>query len=66
MIVPAESVRVDGRVLNVVKMRCNQNTRCVDFSCTVTNLQKHNSAVITIKSRLWNATFVEVSDILLK
>ncbi|XP_022660964.1 integrin alpha-PS1-like isoform X2 [Varroa destructor] len=59
MIVPAESVRVDGRVLNVVKMRCNQNTRCVDFSCTVTNLQKHNSAVITIKSRLWNATFVE-------
>ncbi|OQR73543.1 integrin alpha-PS1-like [Tropilaelaps mercedesae] len=58
-IVPAESIRVDGRVLNVVTMKCGQNTRCVDFSCAVTNLKKHSHAVITIKARLWNATFVE-------
>lgn len=61
-IVPAESVRVDGRVVNVVTMRCNENTRCVDFTCTVSNLKKFTHAVITIKARLWNATFVEVRN----
>lgn len=61
VIVAAESIRMEGRTWDVVTMRCTntQTARCVKFMCTVNNLQKHNTAIITIKARLWNATFVE-------
>uniref|UniRef100_A0A3B3TLJ3 Integrin alpha-3-like n=1 Tax=Poecilia latipinna TaxID=48699 RepID=A0A3B3TLJ3_9TELE len=41
-----------------VLQNCSSGARCVKFSCPLLNM--NNSATLTVKSRLWNSTMIEV------
>jgi len=55
-----EEVREDGKIQTVVTMDCYKKTaRCFKFSCFLTDLRADQTAVIKLRARLWNSTFVE-------
>lgn len=60
VVVLPEEIREDGKIQAVVTMDCYKKTaRCFKFSCFITDLKADQTAVIKIRGRLWNATFVE-------
>jgi hypothetical protein len=60
VVVLPEEVREDGKTQHIVTMDCRRNTaRCYRFSCYISELRAEQTAVIKIRARLWNGTFVE-------
>lgn len=64
MVVQPEAYTDDqtGRTLQVVNLRCSGDTptaKCITIRCNIRNLGKKSSAVIRVRSRIWNATLVE-------
>lgn len=59
VIAPVE-LREDGKVQHVVTMDCLKETaKCARFSCYLSDLKANTSAVIKLRGRLWNSTFIE-------
>ena len=56
----AEELKEDGKVQNIVTFDCYKKTaRCSRFSCFITDLKADQTAVVRLRARLWNSTFVE-------
>ncbi|KAI0240277.1 Integrin alpha-PS1 [Lamellibrachia satsuma] len=60
-IIPAEEfIDSSGRSMRVVIMDCDRKTaKCFTFPCVLGEIRKGESIVISMRSRLWNSTFVE-------
>lgn len=55
-----QSIREEGIRQNIVSMSCDHKTaRCVRFSCFLSDLRANTTAVIKLRSRLWNSTLIE-------
>lgn len=55
-----EELREDGKVQNIVLFDCYKKTaKCARFSCNIADLKADATAVVKIRARLWNSTFVE-------
>lgn len=60
VVVAPEEIKEDGKTLNIVTMDCLRKTaKCLKFSCYLSDLKADQTAVIKIRARLWNSTFVE-------
>ncbi|RWS30057.1 integrin alpha-ps-like protein [Leptotrombidium deliense] len=60
MVVLPEKIEEDGKIQNIVILDCKRGTaKCYEFSCFVNNLRAGQNAVVKIRARLWNPTFVE-------
>ncbi|KAI1301767.1 Integrin alpha-PS1 [Halotydeus destructor] len=60
VVVLPEEVREDGKTQQIVTMDCLRRTaKCFKFSCYLVNLKAEQTAVIKLRARLWNSTFVE-------
>ena len=60
IVVAPEEIKEDGKTLNIVTMDCLRKTaKCLKFSCYLSDLKADQTAVIKIRARLWNSTFVE-------
>lgn len=56
----AEELKEDGKVQNIVTFDCYKKTaKCSRFSCFITDLKAEQTAVVRLRARLWNSTFVE-------
>lgn len=56
----AEELKEDGKLQNIVTFDCYKKTaKCSRFSCFITDLKADQIAVVRLRARLWNATFVE-------
>lgn len=56
----AEELKEDGKVQNIVTFDCYKKTaKCSRFSCFITDLKADQTAVVRLRARLWNSTFVE-------
>ncbi|XP_027196901.2 integrin alpha-PS1-like [Dermatophagoides pteronyssinus] len=49
----------DGHITNVAHLTCGLGARCVKIRCWISQIEPNRTAVIHIRSRLWNATFIE-------
>ncbi|GBP30999.1 Integrin alpha-PS1 [Eumeta japonica] len=50
----------DGQRKQVVNMNCSKKTaKCIHFECVIYKLGRMQTATITVRARLWNATLVE-------
>lgn len=67
VIEPVEVVGPGGKKMMVVTLDCDQRSqgyssaKCFKFTCQIGLLLKNKRAVIRIRARLWNSTFIEVS-----
>ncbi|XP_064648554.1 integrin alpha-PS1-like isoform X2 [Lineus longissimus] len=65
VIEPVEVVGPGGKKMMVVTLDCDQRSagystaKCFKFTCQIGTLLKNKRAVIRIRARLWNATFIE-------
>jgi len=60
VVVLPEEIREDGKTQQIVTMDCLRRTaRCFKFSCYLVDLKADQTAVIKLRARLWNSTFVE-------
>ena len=55
-----EELREEGKLQNIVTFDCYKETaKCHNISCFIADLKAEQSAVIRLRARLWNSTFVE-------
>nr|XP_042897311.1 integrin alpha-PS1 isoform X2 [Parasteatoda tepidariorum] len=58
--VQPQELRMDGKIVKVVNLDCDAGTaKCSQFTCMFRSLERDSTAVIRIKARLWNSTFVQ-------
>ncbi|KFM66138.1 Integrin alpha-PS1, partial [Stegodyphus mimosarum] len=58
--VEPQELRMDGKIVKVVSLDCDAHTaKCFQFTCHFKSLERDSTAVIKIKARLWNNTFVK-------
>ncbi|KAG8192343.1 hypothetical protein JTE90_002163 [Oedothorax gibbosus] len=57
--VEPQELRMDGKIVKVVTLDCDKGSaKCLHFTCHFRSLERDSTAVIKIKARLWNSTFV--------
>ncbi|KAH9493727.1 Itga7p, partial [Dermatophagoides farinae] len=49
----------DGHTHNIAHLTCGSGARCVKIRCWISHIDANRTAIISIRSRLWNATFIE-------
>ncbi|RWS05411.1 integrin alpha-ps-like protein, partial [Dinothrombium tinctorium] len=60
MVVMPEKIEEDGKIQNIVTFDCERGTaKCFTFTCFINDLRADQSAIVKIRARLWNPTFVE-------
>lgn len=47
--------------MNCSQQSCDQGAKCVKIKCPLQGMD--SNAVITLHSRLWNSTFIEVTEL---
>ncbi|CAH1788996.1 unnamed protein product [Owenia fusiformis] len=58
-VVKAKEISVGQQKIRRVDMVCNSTAKCFKIFCDLNLLRAQDSAVIRIRARLWNSTFVE-------
>ncbi|GIY22456.1 integrin alpha-PS1 [Caerostris darwini] len=57
--VEPQELRMEGKIVKVVNLDCEKGTaKCFQFECFFRSIERGSTAIVRIKARLWNSTFV--------
>ncbi|CAL1274062.1 unnamed protein product [Larinioides sclopetarius] len=57
--VEPQELRMEGKIVKVVNLDCEKGTaKCFQFECYFRSIERGSTAIVRIKARLWNSTFV--------